>query len=136
MTQTAAIEVGALGLGAVVAFVATATAVDVTGLLAAGTVAGLGLFIIPNKRRQARAEFRERTDELRVRLSEALNRQFNTELDRSIERINEAIAPYTRFVRSEYTRLGEAKANLDGLVQEIESLRTEIGAPNVVSNEA
>ncbi len=131
VAQTAAIEVGALGLGALVVATVTATAVDVTGVLAAGAAAGLGLFVIPNRRRKARAEFRERTEFLRMRLNETMRRQFETELDRGIERINESIAPYTRFVRSEHVRMTEAQGALSEIEREVESLRAEIGAPGV-----
>ncbi|MDQ3856342.1 MAG: dynamin family protein [Chloroflexota bacterium] len=132
-TQTVAVEVGALGLGAAVVVAASAIALDVTGILAASALAGLGLLILPNRRRKAREEFRQRTDELQARLSETMTRQFETELDRSIERINEAIAPYTRFVRTEHARLTEARANLDGIRHEVAELRAEIGAPRVTA---
>src|ERR671917_149902 len=65
VAQTAAVEVGALGLGAAAVAVATTAAADVTGITAALVIAGFGLFILPNRRRKARAEFREKTDALR-----------------------------------------------------------------------
>ncbi len=94
-------EAGAVGLGALVVAAASSLAVDVTGLLAASFVAIMGLGILPAKRRQAQAQFRERSDVLRDRLIATLREQFTTELDRSVARIREAIAPYTRFVRAE-----------------------------------
>ena len=131
VAQTAAVEVGALGIGGAIVAIATTVAVDVTGVLAASVVAGLGLFIIPNRRRQARAEFRERTEELRRRLGETMRRQFESELERSIERIREAIAPYTRFVRTEHARMTDAVGVMEEVGREIEALRVEIGAPGV-----
>lgn len=132
--QTAVAEgLGALvGLGSAAAMMATATALDVTGLLAASVVVGFGLFIIPNKRRKARAQFREKTELLRARLTEGVRRQFEIELENSVERIREAIAPYTRFVRTEHARITESSATLTDLGKEIEALRAEIGAPGVV----
>ncbi len=135
VAQTAALEVGAIGLGTAVAALASATVVDVTGLLAAGAIAGLGLFVIPNKRRKAREEFRDRTETLRRRLSETMRRQFESELERSIERIREAIAPYTRFVRTEHARMTEAQESLGQIEQEVEALRAEIGAPRVAASQ-
>lgn len=129
VAQTAVAEVGALGLGAAAATMATTAAMDVTGLLAAGAIAAFGLFIIPRKRRKARAEFRSRTDTMRDRLSEVVRRQFESELERSKERMRESIAPYTRFVRLEYARMTEASAMLAGIEKEIEALRDEIAAP-------
>ncbi|HET7767977.1 MAG TPA: dynamin family protein, partial [Chloroflexota bacterium] len=76
VTQTALTQVGALSLGtAVVALIGT-TAADVTGILAASVVAGLGLYIIPLRRRRAREEFRKKTEDLRQRLKEGMTRQF------------------------------------------------------------
>jgi small GTP-binding protein len=131
VTQTAALEVGAVGIGAVVVAIATTRFVDVTGIIAGAIVAGYGLFILPNRRRKARDEFREKTDALRERLGEVVRRQFEAELSRSIERMREAIAPYTRFVRSEHarmTRAGEVLATID---TEADALRRDISAPGV-----
>ncbi|HEY6579705.1 MAG TPA: dynamin family protein [Rubrobacter sp.] len=131
VTQTAALEVGAVGIGAVVVAIATTRFVDVTGIIAGAIVAGYGLFILPNRRRKARDEFREKTDALRERLGEVVRRQFEVELGRSIEGMREAIAPYTRFVRSEHarmTRAGEVLATID---TEADALRRDISAPGV-----
>ncbi|MFT4040611.1 MAG: dynamin family protein, partial [Thermomicrobiales bacterium] len=57
VATTAVAEVGAVGLGALVVAAASTVAVDVTGILAASLLAGLGLFVLPNKRRQARRDF-------------------------------------------------------------------------------
>jgi hypothetical protein len=94
-------QVGAVGLGALVIAAASTVAVDVTGILAASFVALLGLGILPAKRRRAQAEFRARSDALRERLVATLREQFDGELERSLARIREAVAPYTRFVRAE-----------------------------------
>jgi small GTP-binding protein len=133
VAQTAAVEVGALGLGAAFVAVATTAAADVTGITAALLIAGFGLFILPRRRRKAREEFREKTEALRERLGEVVRRQFDTELDRSVERMREAIAPYTRFVRTEHARMTEARSALAKITEEVESLRAEIGAPGVKS---
>ena len=131
VAQTAAVEVGALGLGAAAVAVATTAAADVTGITAALLIAGLGLFILPRRRRKAREEFREKTEALRKRLSEVVRRQFDTEIERSVERMREAIAPYTRFVRAEHARMTQARSDLSEITEEVEALRAEIGAPGV-----
>src|ERR671921_379177 len=133
VAQTAAVEVGALGLGAAAVAVATTAAADITGITAALVIAGFGLFILPNRRRRARAEFREKTDALRERLGEVVRRQFEAELNRSLERMREAIAPYTRFVRTEHARMTEARSDLAEITVETEALRSEIAAPGVKS---
>ena len=134
VAQTVAAEVGALGMGAIVATVAMAAAVDVTMTLSAVLLAGLGFFILPYRRRKAREEFRDKTDALRERLGEVVRRQFESELARSIERMREAIAPYTRFVRTEHARMTEARTSLKEISGEVESLKREISAPSTASN--
>ena len=131
VAQTAALEVGAVGIGAVIVALATTRFLDVTGLVAAAIIAGYGLFVLPNRRRRARREFREKTDSLRERLGEVIRRQFDTELDRSVERMRDAIAPYTRFVRTEHARMTEASSTLSEVDGEIEALKAEIAAPGV-----
>src|SRR5919107_1501030 len=131
VAQTAAFEVGAVGIGAVVVAIATTRFLDVTGIIAGAILAGYGLFILPNRRRKAREEFREKTDSLRERLGEVVRRQFESELGRSIERMREAIAPYTRFVRSEHARMTRAGEDLAAIDAEADALRAEISAPGV-----
>jgi small GTP-binding protein len=131
VAQTAAFEVGAVGIGAVVVAIASTRFLDVTGIIAGAILAGYGLFILPNRRRKAREEFREKTDALRGRLGEVVRRQFETELGRSIERMREAIAPYTRFVRSEHARMTRAGEELAAIDAEADALRAEISAPGV-----
>jgi hypothetical protein len=59
--------------------------------------------------------------ELRERLMRTLTEQFDAEVDGSVRRIEEAIAPYTRFVRAE-------RGRLEGLHGELERLRDGLGA--------
>jgi len=125
----ALLEVGAIGLGATVAAIATSTAIDVTGLLAAGAMAVLGLVVIPARRKRAKRELKDRVADLRRRLAATLEERFAEEIEASIRRIREGIAPYTRFVRAERERLtGErdafavARGGLADLRGEIERL--------------
>src|SRR5919199_3759408 len=131
VAQAAALEVGALGIGAVVVALATTRFLDATGIIAAAIIAGYGLFILPNRRRKARREFRETTGSMRARLSEVVGMQFGVELNRSFERMRDAIAPYTRFVRTEHARMSEAHLTLSDLGGEVDALRDEIAAPGV-----
>jgi small GTP-binding protein len=131
VAKTAATGAGAVGLGTVVVLLATTRFLDATGIIAAGIIAGLGLFILPNRRRRAREEFREKTDALRKKLGEVVRRQFDAELNRSVERMREAIAPYTRFVRTEHARMTEARSAVTELTTEVDALKDEIAAPGV-----
>jgi len=105
VTSTAVLEVGAVGLGAAVALAASSTAADITGLTAAGLMAALGLFVLPHRRRRAKAELRQKIATLRRELMAALTTHFDREAERGQKRLAETIAPYTRFVRSESERL-------------------------------
>ncbi len=120
-------EAGAVGLGALVVAAASTAAVDVTGILAASVLAGIGLFILPNKRRTARNEFHERSRELEQSLIDVMRDQFEHELERSVNRIKDAIAPYTRFVRSSREQLISLETDLTGIESDLRTLRHQIG---------
>lgn len=122
----ALLEVGAVGLGATVAAIATSTAVDVTGLLAAGALAVLGLVIIPARRRQAKAELKEKVADLRRRLSATLEERFAEEIEAGARRLREGIAPYTRFVRAERERLAAERDGFAAARSGLADLRAAI----------
>src|SRR4029079_6014791 len=105
VTRTAMVEVGAVGLGAVLTAIATTHLADFTAILAASTIAALGLFILPARRKSAPRELREKVLELRDRLMRPLTEQFDGEVAGSVRRIEEAIAPYTPLARARPTRL-------------------------------
>ncbi len=115
VAQTALLQVSALGLGALVTTLATSTAVDVTGLVAAGALSVLGLFVLPARRRKARAELAARVASLHEKLLSSLTASFESERDRSLQKVREAIAPYSRFVRTEGDRLRAAESALADL---------------------
>ena len=122
----AAVEVGAVSLGTAIAILATTAAADATGILAASLVAVIGLFILPVKKRQAKAEMREKIAELRERLIHALRTQFEHEIERGLSKIDEAIAPYTRFVRAEEGKLVQAEAELRRISTGLEALKVRV----------
>ena len=123
---TAIAEAGAVTVGTLVVTTVTAAALDVTGILLAGVVAVLGLFIIPYKRQQAKERFKERVQDLRARLGHVLRAQFNAEADRTITRMKEGVAPYIRFVKGEQDRLQQTETKLAGARQELESVQARV----------
>lgn len=127
VATVAVAEVGAVGLGAIVVAAASTVAVDVTGILAASLLAGLGLFVLPNKKRQARRDFHAKAEELQERVIEVMREAFEHELARSIDRVNEAIAPYTRFVRTQYDHLELMRTELNKVDTDMRALRHRIG---------
>jgi small GTP-binding protein len=126
VTGTALAGVGAVGLGATVALAASSTAADVTGLLAAGLLFSLGLFILPHRRRKAKAELKEKITALRLEILTALKAQFTTEAGRSRTKLANTIAPYTRFVRTESDRLESEKRELDALAVKVDAQKAKI----------
>jgi len=126
---TALMEVGAVGLGTVVTLVATTTAADVTGLLAAGVLATVGLLVIPNKRRTAKKELHEKIAALREQLMTALRSQFSSEGRRRISRLQEGIAPYTRFVRAEERHVAAKREEFTAIETAMARLRAVIESP-------
>ncbi|HEU4524903.1 MAG TPA: dynamin family protein [Gemmatimonadales bacterium] len=123
---TALAEAGAIGLGALVATVVTGAAADLTGILLAAALAVGGFYVIPRKRRQAQQDFRRRVQEIRTRLKEGLTRQVHHEVTQSTDRINEAIAPYRRFVHGQQQRINEARGELVATEDALLRLRGEI----------
>lgn len=126
VASTALVEVGALGLGAIVTAIATTAAADLTGILAAGAIAVIGLFVIPTKRRQLKREFRGKITSVREQLIHALTLQFDRELARRLGEIEVAIAPYTRFIRTEHKHLEDMRQEALGIKGQLERLKTEI----------
>ncbi len=119
-------QVGAVGLGAIlVAMLHTALA-DVTGILAAGTLAIVGLLIIPAKRRRAKTDLNNKLEELRRRLMSAMGEEFERELSNSMQRLREAIAPYTRFVRTEKQKLTQIEGELAEITTTLGKVRAQI----------
>ena len=128
VAAAAATGVGAVGLGAVVTMAATTAAADVTGLVMAGVVGAIGFFIIPNRRRLAKRDMREKIAVMRTRLSTAIREQFDTETARGVQRIRDSIAPYSRFVRAEGEKLAAAKSELDRHLGALEVLLARVEA--------
>lgn len=126
VAASAALEVGAVGLGTLVTLLATTVAADVTGILMASLIAALGFFIIPARRRQAKAEMKSKVASLRSQLVDSLRKHFEREIERSLQNINTAIAPYTRFVRSEQDKLVTAQAELDQVRAKLNQLKASI----------
>lgn len=129
VAATAAIGAGAVGLGTLVAILATTMAADVTGILLAGVMAALGLFIIPTRRRNAKKEMRQKVKAMRDQLSKSLSGHFSQEIERSLQEIRDTIKPYTRFVRSENEKNTAALKTLKKFNTEIINLSREIESP-------
>ena len=128
--RTAVVNTGlagvGVGIGAALAIAATASWVDITGIVAGLTAAAFGLFILPNRRRKAKIELGEKLTTLRANLVSELTEQFEREMRRSAQRVEDTIAPFARFVRSENDKLTEQYERLNELEAHINGLRAQL----------
>ena len=114
--------VGAAGLGVAIAGGLHLVFLDVTGIVAGIAFATLGALILPARRRKAKQELADKLNALRDKLVNSLTEQFEREMRRSAQRVEDTVAPFSRFVRAEsekYTNqqngLEELEAHLLGL---------------------
>jgi small GTP-binding protein len=128
VAQAALLQVSALGLGTIVAALASTTAADVTGILAASMLSLVGLFLLPARREKARRELAAKVTAVREKLMASLTASFESERDRAAVRVREAVSPYAAFVRREKERLVEARTRLESLGADIEGLTTRVDA--------
>ncbi|MFN2447649.1 MAG: hypothetical protein ABR606_18945 [Vicinamibacterales bacterium] len=124
----ALLQVGAVGLGTLVTAVASTTVADVTGLLAAGMLSVLGFLVLPARRQRARRELEVRVGRLRATLMDTLSKKTEEELDAGLRRIDEAMAPYTRFVRAERERLVAARDAFESFGRHLTALHARLDA--------
>mgnify|MGYP001822727759 FL=1 len=86
----------------------------------------LGLFVLPARRKRAKKELHAKILELREKLMSTLTEQFEREIERSRHRIEEAIGPYTRFVKAERQKLEELSSELRSSRDSMAGLQAEI----------
>ena len=115
-------------MGAISLAIVGSVAADVTGLIAASVLAGVGLWLLPRKRSQAKREFRTRTAELRTRLLSAIGDEFEREVQHSVQQVKDALAPYDHFVRSESDRADRLLADLAAATTSLQALRGRVEA--------
>lgn len=116
-----------MGLGVAVAIAAHAALLDWTGIIGGLTAATIGLLILPNRRRRAKQELAEKLADLRQRLMSSLTEQFQREMRRSTQRVEDTIAPFARFVRAETEKLEAQQEELEELEAHIEGLQGQLG---------
>jgi hypothetical protein len=118
----------AVGLGTIVTIAASTVAADVTGILLASVVLGIGFLIIPARRRKAKATLEEKVAALRARLTGALKAEFDRAREQSHLRLADAVAPYARFVRAEDERWRQAQQTLRDLAGRTGALLARLSA--------
>ena len=119
---------GGVALGTVTALALGTALADFTGVLAAITVGSLGLFVLPQKRLAALRQLRTRIATLREGLENIVRREYEREQERADARLNDAIAPFTAFIRQEQTRLDTARQRSGELQAQLGALKAEVQA--------
>ena len=129
VVSTGVAGIGGIGLGAAVLLATQVAWVDATGILAGATALTIGLLVLPNRRRKAKEELATRLADLREKLMTALRQQFETEMQRGGRRIQDAVAPFSRFVRAEQEKVVvqrekfvELEAHIIGLKSQTQAL--------------
>ncbi|HJQ68985.1 MAG TPA: dynamin family protein [Blastocatellia bacterium] len=124
--QSVGLGAGAVGLGYVLATAFTTVALDVTGVAAAAVLFSASFFILPYKRKRAIEEFRSKTEKLRADLRQSFEAESNREIDHAVESVQIAIEPYTRFVRSERSKVEEGARSLTGVREQLAVVRRDV----------
>lgn len=128
--RQAVVNAGLAGVGAsigvIIAVVAHTAFLDFTGIFAGIAAAALGLLVLPAQKRKAKAEFAAKLNDLRTKLVGNLEQQFDREMRRSTQRIEDTIAPFDRFVRSERDRLTTQRGQLEAISASVSELRRQL----------
>jgi len=128
VADTALVEVSAVGFGALITVIASTAVLDVTGIVAASTMAVLGLLVVPSRRRRLKEELRQKIENVRTNLVKTLTSQYETEVATSLDEIDSAISPYTRFVRSQQKRWQATREELTTIQKWLKRQEAEIDA--------
>lgn len=120
--------VAGLSLAAGITTAIIIAATDFTGIASGLVIGGLGLFVFPNRRNKAKKDLSNRLEELKNELLTTLRDQFYREHRRSRQRLDDAIAPFSRFVRSESGKIEEVRDKLLDLDHELQGLSAQVDA--------
>jgi small GTP-binding protein len=126
VAQTALAGAAGVGLGVGVVVLVGTTAADITGITAGIALAVLGLAVLPLHKSRAKSQLDSRTRELAERVKATLCEQFSREVTADKQRLAEALAPYSRFVKLETERVGQVRETLDRLRDEAAELRKQV----------
>ncbi len=63
---------------------------------------------------------------LRQQLADSLRGQFEKEMERSQQRIQDAIAPYSRFVRAEQAKFLEVQGEMESVKNGLNRLKSQV----------
>ena len=129
VVNTGLVGFGGAGMGAAIAVLVHTAWADVTGILTGLAAVTLGLLILPTRRQKAKKELSQKLSDLKEKLMSGLSSQFEREMRRGFQRIEDAVAPYSRFVRAEkenITRRQDQFKALEGLINGLQDQLKEL----------
>lgn len=132
VVNTGLVGFGGAGLGTAIAVLIHAAWADVTGILAGLAAVTLGLLILPTRRQKAKKQLARKLADLREKLMTGLTEQFEREIRRGIQRIEDAVAPYSRFIRAEKENIGRRQDLFRSLESRISGLQNQLESLNPV----
>ena len=118
--------VSGAGIGAAIFIASSAAWIDITGVSLGIVGLTVGLIMLPARRRRAKNELHEKLSTLREKLVDSLTARFDQEMLRSSRRVEEAVAPFSRFVRAESDKYARQLAELKMIKGELDQLHSEI----------
>ena len=125
LAGAAVLTSGAAGLSGLVAVKAVAL-FDLSGLLPAALLAGVGLGVLPMQRYRLQREYRERIDVLESTLDTAVHAHLKAELHSAKDRAACLITPFATLVGSASARQEEGQRALKASRTELEELAREL----------
>ena len=117
--------VNCAGLG-IMGAVQVVTFLDVTGIIAGLSLATIGALILPARKRRAKRDLEEKLQNLRTKLVSSLTDQFQLEMKRSAQRVEDTIAPFSRFVRSETEKYSKQQERLEEIEAHIQGMQAHL----------
>jgi GTPase SAR1 family protein/uncharacterized membrane protein YuzA (DUF378 family) len=120
VVNTGLVGFGGAGMGAAIVVLVHTAWADVTGILAGLAAVTLGLLILPTRRQKAKKQLSQKLADLMGQLMTGLTEQFEREMRRGVQRIQDGVAPYSRFIRAE-------KENITHRQDQFKALESRIG---------
>lgn len=100
---------------------------DLTGMLAASTLALTGLVFVPMKKRSIRKGFEGQMLKLKGGIDNIISDNISTDMERINSQIIDSVSPYSRFVRMERTKVVHLQKEFGEVHRDIRSIQDRIG---------
>lgn len=112
--------------GSVVAVTLATALSDVTGILLAAILAGLGFAILPRKKARLKREFSGRIRDIAAKVQESLLYHIDRKIEESINDFKTALTPYVSLCQSELSDINTIQQQLNAFQQTYKLLYNDI----------